>query len=205
MNNEVKSPPTTIPSIVRNIGPGLILAGSIVGSGELIATTKTGAEAHFDFLWLIILGCIVKVFAQVELGRYVITHNKTSLSALNSLPGPRLKLATKGGKFEANWILLFWSVMLLTFLAQQGGIAGGVGQAMAITFPLSEEGSQIRGFEIDLVHVEVLRVQHSFDNLWMPLLINTRPLARTDVSVEGVKRILPVHFDTIFSRWRKHL
>ena len=32
--------------------------------------------------------------------------------------------------------------MLLTILAQQGGIAGGVGQAMAITFPLSEEGSQ---------------------------------------------------------------
>ena len=142
MNNGVKAPPNTIPSIVRNIGPGLILAGSIVGSGELIATTKTGAEAHFDFLWLIILGCVVKVFAQIELGRYVITHNKTSLSALNSLPGPRLKLATKGGKIEANWILLFWSVMLLTILAQQGGIAGGVGQAMAITFPLSEEGSQ---------------------------------------------------------------
>ena len=72
----------------------------------------------------------------------MITHNKTSLSALNSLPGPKLKLATKGGKIEANWILLFWSVMLLTILAQQGGIAGGVGQAMAITFPLSEEGSQ---------------------------------------------------------------
>ena len=36
-------------------GPGMILAGSIVGSGELIATTRTGAEAHFDFLWLIII------------------------------------------------------------------------------------------------------------------------------------------------------
>ena len=142
MNNGVKEPPKNIPSIIRNIGPGLILAGSIVGSGELIATTKTGAEAHFDFLWLIILGCVVKVFAQIEFGRHVITHNRTSLSSLNSLPGPRLKLSIMNRKIQANWILLFWSGMLLTILAQQGGIAGGVGQAMAITFPLSEEGSQ---------------------------------------------------------------
>ena len=69
----------------------MILAGSIVGSGELIATTRTGAEAHFDFLWLIIIGCIVKVFAQIELGRHAITNGKTSLAALNEIPGPRFR------------------------------------------------------------------------------------------------------------------
>ena len=70
--------PTTITGILRNVGPGMILAGSIVGSGELIATTRTGAEAHFDFLWLIIIGCIIKVFAQIELGRYAITSGGTT-------------------------------------------------------------------------------------------------------------------------------
>ena len=49
----VRDAPTTVKGILRNVGPGMILAGSIVGSGELIATTRTGAEAHFDFLWLI--------------------------------------------------------------------------------------------------------------------------------------------------------
>ncbi len=37
------SPPTTLPGILRQLGPGLIIAGAIVGSGELIATTATGA------------------------------------------------------------------------------------------------------------------------------------------------------------------
>ena len=78
--------PTTKRGILSNIGPGMILAGSIVGSGELIATTRTGAEAQFDFLWLIIIGCVVRVFAQIELGKNTIVNGKTSLAALNELP-----------------------------------------------------------------------------------------------------------------------
>ncbi len=38
----VVAPPTTLAGVLRRLGPGLIIAGSIVGSGELIATTKTG-------------------------------------------------------------------------------------------------------------------------------------------------------------------
>ena len=53
----VEAPPVTIPGILRRLGPGLIIAGSIVGSGELIATTAVGAEAGFVLLWLILIGC----------------------------------------------------------------------------------------------------------------------------------------------------
>jgi hypothetical protein len=138
--SEVRDAPTTTTGILRNVGPGLILAGSIVGSGELIATTRTGAEAHFDFLWLIIIGCIIKVFAQIELGRYAITNGKTTLAALNEVPGPRLKFTIGKRQANANWILFYWFVMMLAILGQQGGIVGGVGQAMAISVPLTEEG-----------------------------------------------------------------
>jgi len=41
----VADPPTNFFGILQKLGPGLIIAGSIVGSGELIATTKTGAQA----------------------------------------------------------------------------------------------------------------------------------------------------------------
>ncbi len=137
---EIREAPATVLGIVRNIGPGMILAGSIVGSGELIATTRTGAEAHFDFLWLIILGCIIKVFAQIELGRYAITNGKTTLSALNQVPGPTLRIKLGMRKIQANWIICYWLLMFLSILGQQGGIVGGVGQAMAISIPLTEEG-----------------------------------------------------------------
>jgi Mn2+/Fe2+ NRAMP family transporter len=126
--------------ILRNVGPGMILAGSIVGSGELIGATRTGAEAHFDFLWLIIIGCIIKVFAQIELGRYAITNGKTTLAALNEVPGPRLSLPIGKRRATVNWILLYWFLMFVAILGQQGGIVGGVGQAMAISVPLTEEG-----------------------------------------------------------------
>ena len=140
IDTEVREPPSTTLGILRNVGPGMILAGSIVGSGELIATTRTGAEAHFDFLWLIILGCIIKVFAQIELGRYAITNGKTTLEALNNVPGPRLNLPLGNRRVSANWILLYWFFMFIAILGQQGGIVGGVGQAMAISVPLTEEG-----------------------------------------------------------------
>ena len=69
-----KRPPSRSWGILRSLGPGLIIAGSIVGSGELVATTKTGAEAGFWLLWLILIGCVIKVFAQIEFGRDAITH-----------------------------------------------------------------------------------------------------------------------------------
>ena len=137
---KIQNPPSTLLGIVKNLGPGLILAGSIVGSGELIATTRTGAEAHFDFLWLIIIGCIIKVFAQIEFGRHVITYGKSSLESLNELPGPSYCYQAKDRKIRANWILVFWVIMFLTILGQQGGIVGGVGQALSITLPLTDKG-----------------------------------------------------------------
>lgn len=125
---EIQDPPRGFIKTIKQLGPGLIIAGSIVGSGELIATTKTGAEAGITLLWLILLGCVIKIFVQIELGRYAITHRETTLTALDRVPGPRLK---------ANWIIWCWLAMMVTGVAQLGGIVGGVGQALAISFPIT--------------------------------------------------------------------
>ncbi len=118
----------TIAGIMRRLGPGVILAASIVGSGELIATTKTGAQAGFWLLWLIIIGCVIKVFAQVEFGRYAISSGKATMAALDEVPGPRL---------VANWLLWYWLVMFVVSLGQLGGIVGGVGQSLATSVPIT--------------------------------------------------------------------
>ena len=118
----------------------MILAGSIVGSGELIATTRTGAEAHFDFPMANHPGLHNKGFAQIELGRYAITNGKTTLAALNEVPGPMIQIELGRRKMRANWIIWYWIVMFVSILGQQGGIVGGVGQAMAISVPLTDEG-----------------------------------------------------------------
>lgn len=121
-------PPKTFVGTLLKLGPGLVVAASIVGSGELIATTKTGAQAGISLLWLIMIGCLIKVFVQIELGRYSICHGETTLSALNRVPG-------KFGK--ANWIVWFWFFMMMAGILQLGGIVGGVGQSMAIAIPIT--------------------------------------------------------------------
>ncbi len=129
-SNGTETPPNTFFGILERLGPGLIIAGSIVGSGELIATTKTGAESGFWLLWLIILGCIIKVFVQVELGRDAVVRGKTTMDALAEVPGPSIP-----GK--GNWLVWYFFLMFFASLAQLGGIVGSVGQAMAISAPLT--------------------------------------------------------------------
>ncbi|MDA1052736.1 MAG: Nramp family divalent metal transporter [Planctomycetota bacterium] len=130
-----EAPPKTIAGILGRLGPGLIIAGSIVGSGELIATTVTGAKAGFWLLWLILIGCVIKVFVQVEMGRYTIISGKTPLDALSEVPGPRIE-------GRGNWLIWFWALVFLATIGQVGGIVGGVGQSLQISIPLTDAGRQ---------------------------------------------------------------
>jgi hypothetical protein len=79
--DDVEAPPRSIGAILRRIGPGMILAASIVGSGELIATTTLGAEVGYVALWIILLSCVAKPALQAEIGRYTISTGKTDLQA----------------------------------------------------------------------------------------------------------------------------
>ena len=162
-SDQILEPPQSPLRMVRFLGPGLIVAGAIVGSGELIATTKTGAQAGIALLWLILVGCVIKVFVQVELGRYAVTHGQTTLAALNSLPGP---------KIPVHPIIYAWAIMMIAAVLQLGGIIGGVGQAMAIAVPIT--GDLVREIEIpavdDLVtYAEWDRDQRDQSPRWLAL------------------------------------
>lgn len=139
---ETLEPPTEFRGILRYLGPGLIIAAAIVGSGELIATTKTGAEAGIDLLWLIILGCVIKVFVQVELTRCTISEGQTPLKTLNRVPGPGAP-SLRGTR--SNWVLWLWLIMMITTIGQLGGIVGGVGQACALTLPITGDYADVIG------------------------------------------------------------
>ena len=119
----IEAPPTRFGMILRQVGPGLILAGAIVGTGELIATTHLGAQVGFVLLWLVVLSCFVKVFVQVELGRYAISSGQPSMTAFR-------EMGAAGTVIGACWVLM----MLMTQL-QLGAMLGGVGQAAHMMVP----------------------------------------------------------------------
>ncbi len=103
--------------MLHQLGPGLIITASIVGSGELIVTTKLGAEVGFRLLWFIVFGCVIKVLVQIELGKYTIVHGKTSLDAMNEMPGPR---------WVVSWLVYVWLAMFVATFFQLSGIVGGI-------------------------------------------------------------------------------
>ena len=131
---ECIEPPRTLRASLAYLGPGIVLASSIVGSGELIATTTVGAEAGFLLLWLVIIGCAIKVAAQVEIGRATLTWGRTPLAAFDRVPGPRF--AGRG------WIYWGWAVMTMLIVVQQGGILAGVAQTLAAAAPITRAGRE---------------------------------------------------------------
>ncbi len=130
----VSEPPQTLWQSLSHLGPGIILASSIVGSGELIATTIVGAEAGFVLLWLIILGCAIKVAAQIEIGRTTLTWGRTPLDAFNRVPGPRFA--------GLGWIYWAWVLMTALVVVQQGGVLAGVAQSLAGGLPITAAGRE---------------------------------------------------------------
>ena len=70
----VKQPPEKFGQKLKFLGPGFILSASVVGSGELIATTTLGAKAGFATLWVILISCLVKIVLQLEFGRQSIVR-----------------------------------------------------------------------------------------------------------------------------------
>lgn len=125
--SQVQEPPTRFWEQLKYCGPGFVLSASIVGSGELIATTALGAEVGFVALWVILLSCFVKVALQLEFGRHTIQSGETALTAINKLPGGRI------GK--THWLLWVWVAMLPVKILQVGGVIGGVALLLNMVLP----------------------------------------------------------------------
>ena len=125
----IEEPPKAMGKILGRIGPGLVLSASIVGSGELIATTTMGAKLGYTMMWLIIVSCLIKSIVQAAMGRYVITTGETTLTFFSKVPGP---------KFLVNWVVWAWFVATVMVLFALTGMYIGVAQVMFALVPAVE-------------------------------------------------------------------
>ena len=126
----IQEPPVGFWNTVKFLGPGLILVGSVVGSGEIILTTTLGATVGFVMLWWMLLSCWGKSIVQAELGRYAVSSGRTALSAFNDIPGKIPFFRTK-----ISWFIVLWFLQQIPGLLGGGGIYGGAGQAMSMMMP----------------------------------------------------------------------
>ncbi|MDM3870261.1 Nramp family divalent metal transporter [Porticoccus sp. W117] len=195
--------PSTFIGRLRHLGPGVLVAGSIVGSGELILTSSLGAAVGFALLWFLLLACWSKSIVQAELAKICIVRDKTYLNAFNHVPG-----TLPGRHKRASWIV--WLLLVTTMISMlgAGGILGGTAQAMSLVVP--GVSSTVAAVSIALVTSIVLGIgsYRLLETLLLVLVSSFTAitvycavaLQFTDyaVSVTEIVSAQSIHFDVIY-------
>lgn len=71
--------------IEETIGPGLIVAATGVGAGDLVAGLVAGDRYGLTFIWAVLVGIVVKFTLSEGLGRFHLATDKTILEGIHSL------------------------------------------------------------------------------------------------------------------------
>ncbi|MET9256780.1 Nramp family divalent metal transporter [Streptomyces sp. NPDC003717] len=69
----------------RHIGPGMVVAATGVGAGDLVATLIAGANFGYTLLWAAVLGCLVKISLAEAAGRWHLATGRTLFDGWASL------------------------------------------------------------------------------------------------------------------------
>jgi Mn2+/Fe2+ NRAMP family transporter len=122
-----RSAPEGLKGVLRNIGPGIVVAGSVVGAGELLVAPRVGAELGFEMLWAVVFACFAKFFVQLELGRQCILYDRTTIQILDRVPGWRFR--------NTSWIVWLCIAGYFSVSLTLIGILGSVAGLMAVVAP----------------------------------------------------------------------
>ncbi|WTC16800.1 Nramp family divalent metal transporter [Streptomyces cellulosae] len=71
----------------RYIGPGIVVAATGVGAGDLVATLIAGSNFGYTLLWAAVVGCLVKISLAEACGRWHLSTGRTLFDGWASL-GP---------------------------------------------------------------------------------------------------------------------
>ncbi|MFI0237213.1 Nramp family divalent metal transporter [Streptomyces sp. NPDC016845] len=69
----------------KYIGPGIVVAATGVGAGDLVATLVAGSNFGYTLLWAAVLGCLVKISLAEAAGRWHLATGRTLFDGWASL------------------------------------------------------------------------------------------------------------------------
>ncbi|MFJ8869617.1 Nramp family divalent metal transporter [Streptomyces sp. NPDC102473] len=82
---EPDSPPRK--SSWRYIGPGIVVAATGVGAGDLVATLIAGSKFGYTLMWAAVIGCLVKISLAEAVGRWHLATGRTLFDGWRTLGG----------------------------------------------------------------------------------------------------------------------
>lgn len=69
----------------KYIGPGIVVAATGVGAGDLVATLIAGSNFGYTLLWAAVIGCVVKISLAEACGRWHLATGRTLFDGWASL------------------------------------------------------------------------------------------------------------------------
>jgi Mn2+/Fe2+ NRAMP family transporter len=103
MNDAAIQTPPRGWAIFTLLGPGIVWTSELIGSGEVILTTRNGAILGTVVLWAILIGVFLKCWIGISGARYTVCTGESMIDMFARIPGPR------------NWVV--WTVMVIQFFS----------------------------------------------------------------------------------------
>lgn len=101
--------------IYKKTGPGLIVAATGLGGGDIVAASAAGANYGITLLWAVVIGSLLKFVLNEGIGRWQLVTGRTLLEGwIDDLP----KILT----WYFTAYLLFWTVMVAAAMMSATGI-----------------------------------------------------------------------------------
>jgi Mn2+/Fe2+ NRAMP family transporter len=114
--------PSTFGSRLRFVGPGLIIAATGVGAGDMVSSLNAGTEYGMIFLWAILVGAFIKFYLTEGIGRWYMATGQTILRGWRSL-----------GRFVSGFFVVY--LLILTFVFGGAAISASA-LAFSAMFPI---------------------------------------------------------------------
>ncbi len=90
------------------VGPGIVVAATGVGAGDLVATLIAGSKYGYTLMWAAVIGCIVKIALAEATGRWHLATGRTIFDGWRSL-GP--------------WTTVYFAIYVVVWGFVYGGTA----------------------------------------------------------------------------------
>ncbi|WP_374390454.1 Nramp family divalent metal transporter [Brevundimonas sp.] len=111
------------------IGPGIVVAATGVGAGDLVATLIAGSRFGYALLWAALAGTVIKIALAEGVGRWTLASGRTIFDGWSSLGGG-WPIPGTGGRL--NWAGVYFGLYVVLW-----GFVYGAAAMTATALPLA--------------------------------------------------------------------
>ncbi|CAN5125208.1 Nramp family divalent metal transporter [soil metagenome] len=101
---EGREAPATLGSRLRQVGPGLVVAATGVGAGDMVTSLSAGTAYGTTLVWAIVIGALLKYVLTEGIGRWYMATGETILEGWHSL-----------GRWASAYFVIYLFLVTLVF------------------------------------------------------------------------------------------